>query len=157
MLDIGGEARPVKGRTKSWEVDNYEVLDMPRFNIEKPSDFVSYRRSADYIFVLEVFEYLIEPKKAMQTIRNCLKADGKAYLSAPQIYPTHEELNLDSLRYTEFGLLRLAQSAGLILSHVWYRIDRTGHLKMLYTIDGMRASKNYSHHDATGFIVELTK
>lgn len=159
VLDVGGQQNPVEGRTRSWDVKEYKVLDLPEFDIEddsEDSDFY-YVPEADVIFCLEVYEYLINPLAATRNIQLCLKKNGKAYVTFAFAYPHHNELELDSLRYTESGINRLAEVAGLRVTNTWYRRDKSGLLKSFYQADGMRMAKQYSRHDVTGFIVELQK
>lgn len=153
VLDIGGKQGEVKKRTKSWDVKEYKVLDIPEFDIEKNRIF----EEADIIFCLEVFEYLINPLEAMKNIKLTLKKGGKAYITFAFAYPHHNELELDSLRYTETGIKRIVNKVGLKVTDIRYRTDRTGLLKAFYQEDGMHPSKQYHHHDVTGFIVEVTK
>lgn len=164
VLDIGGAQGEVKSRVKSWDVRDYRVLDLPRFDIQRLSDARTIIRDAmidpngaDIIFCLEVFEYLIKPYEAMESLYILLKEGGKAYVTFAFIYPHHNELYMDSLRYTEFGIRRLAGQIGLKVSNIWYRNDKSGLLQSFYASDGMHPAKEYQHHDATGFIVELTK
>lgn len=159
VFDIGGEQGNVKDRVKSWDVQNYKVLDLPFFDISRLSNArdVAKEHKADIIFCLEVFEYLIRPYEAMEALYILLKEGGKAYVTFQFVYPHHNELAMDSLRYTEFGVRRLAKHIGLKLNKIWYRVDKSGLLQQFYSSDGMRAAKEYSHHDATGFIVELQK
>lgn len=141
---------------KSWEVKEYRILDLPEHDIEK----MVYKRpippKADIVFCLEVFEYLIDPVVALKNIKSLMNEGGKAYITFAFVYPMHEELELDSLRYTETGIVRLAECVGLEVSNITYRTDRSGLLQSFYSIDGMHPSKRYAHHDATGFIVEFT-
>lgn len=154
VLDIGGKQGNVKDRVKSWDVQEYEVLDLPDFDIQNPP-YVTPR--ANIIFCLEVFEYLTQPQEALNTISELLLIGGKAYITFAFIYPHHNELDMDSLRYTEPGVRRLCEAAGLRITNNWYRRDRSGLLKAFYASDGMKMAKQYSDHDVTGFIVEVTK
>lgn len=166
VLDIGGAQGNVKGRTKSWDVKEYKVLDLPDYDLDyresstsangDESDF-DYIDQADLIFCLEVFEYLVNPRGALRNIYDCLKEGGKAYITFAFAYPHHNELELDALRYTEPGIKRLADSAGLKITNTWYRTDKSGLLKQFYAADGMHPAKQYAHHNVTGFIVEVTK
>lgn len=159
VMDIGGEQGNVSGRVKSWQVFDYEVLDLPEFDVQNVSSAIhlSKFKQADIIFCLEVFEYLIKPHKALKSIKILLKPGGKAYVTFAFAYPHHNELEMDSLRYTEPGIRQLAKLAGLTINHIWYRIDRSGKLQEFYREDGMHPAKQYAHHNVTGFIVEFTK
>lgn len=153
VLDIGGAQGNVRGRTKSWDVKEYEVLDLPDFDIETDEE----PNRADIIFCLEVFEYLIRPLEALYNIHATLKKGGRAYVTFAFSYPHHNELELDALRYTEPGIRRMAKEVGLEVVNIWYRWDKSGLLKSFYSTDGMRMAKEYPNHDVTGFICELRR
>lgn len=154
VYDIGGGQGEVKGRVKSWEVKNYRVLDLPVYDLNEPWQT---KPEVDIIFCLEVFEYLINPMEAMENISGLLKLGGKAYITFAFVYPHHNEIELDSLRYTETGIKRLSENAGMQVDNIWYRKDKSGLLQSFYAADGMRAAKQYPHHDATGFIAKIVK
>jgi len=157
VYDIGGAQGEVKSRVKSWKVGKYKVLDLPVYDLNKiwvAGDL----KKADIVFCLEVFEYLIDPINALNNIKSVMMPrGGKAYVTFQFVYPHHNELEMDSLRYTESGIRNIAAKVGLGITNIWYRVDRTGYLEKFYSLDGMRRSKQYGHHDATGFIVEFTK
>lgn len=161
VLDIGGAQGPVKDRVRSWDVKDYVIADLPETNAEIKIDMnnCDYRdnRGFDIIFCLEVFEYLYNPEEGIKNIFNFLKYGGKAYVTFAFIYPHHNELEVDSLRYTEPGIKRLANNAELKITNTWYRRDRSGLLQQFYSADGMKRAKQYPNHDVTGFIVEFTK
>jgi hypothetical protein len=159
VFDVGGAQGEVKSRVKSWDVKNYRVLDIPFFDITRLSNArdVAKQQKADVIFCLEVFEYLIRPYEAMESLYILLNEGGKAYVTFAFVYPHHNELEMDSTRYTEFGIRRLAKEIGLKIKNIEYRVDQSGLLKEFYSADGMRAAKQYEHHNATGFIVEFEK
>ena len=153
VIDVGGAQKPVKGRTKSWNVDNYIILDIPEFNLDEP---FNYNAQADVVFCLEVFEYLIVPTMAMKNIANLLKPGGKAYVTFPFVYPLHNEIELDSLRYTKSGIVRLANHAGLHIERIIDRKTKSGSLVKYYSEDGMRAARG-ENHNVTGFIAVFKK
>lgn len=170
VLDIGGAQKPVKGRTKSWDVKEYKILDLPEFDLQEsgwydynPSEKIYENKipEADVIFCLEVFDYIDRPDIAIVNITELLKDEGKAYITFPFIYPHHNELEREGLRYTEQSIYKLATNnknyQNLQVKNIWYRRDRSGLLKQFYADDGMRAAKEYPHHDVTGFIVEMVK
>lgn len=152
VYDLGGAQKPVKGRTKSWDVGKYEVLDLPGFDIQKGRPGMP---RADVIFCLEVFEYLIDPAAAFRTVAAMLAPKGAAYATFPLVYPVHNEVESDSLRYTLSGVTRLAAHAGLAVSSVVARRAKTPTLVRYYQEDGMRMAKGVDHH-VTGYIVRLT-
>lgn len=152
VLDIGGAQGLVKGRVKSWDVKNYEVFDLPK---DVQEDTIGFE-VADIIFCLEVFEYLIRPLEALCNIQAALKSGSKAYITFAFVYPLHQEVELDSLRYTETGIKKLADQAGLTVTNIWYRHDKSQLLTMFYGADGMHPAKGYDH-SVTGYIVEFKK
>ena len=164
VFDIGGKQGEVKNRVKSWDVNKYEVLDLPEFDIEKKtlggsrvSHIATRVNKADIIFCLEVFEYLIDPLAALANIKYMLKPAGKAYITFAFVYPHHNELDMDSIRFTETGIRRMAKRIGISLTQIWYREDKSGLLQSFYSADGMHPSKEYPHHNVAGFIAEFIK
>lgn len=158
VLDIGGAQGEVASRVKSWEVERYKILDLPFYDLQGEKSWDKFNLPhADMIFCLEVFEYLIDPCLALKRISKLLKPYGTAFVTFAFAYPHHNELDADSLRYTEPGIMKLASQAGLTISNIDYRVDKSGLLQKFYSADGMRAAKQYEHHNVTGFIVQFTK
>jgi SAM-dependent methyltransferase len=158
VYDVGGAQGKVKNRVKSWKVQDYKILDLPNWDLNKSWGYDRPEKLADLIFCLEVFEYLTDPIQALENIKDCLMPrGGKAYITFAFVYPHHNELEYDSLRYTEPMIRWMAKKVGLEISKMWYRRDKSGLLKQFYAADGMRAAKEYPHHDVTGFIVEMVK
>jgi len=158
VLDIGGKQGNVKSRVKSWDVKEYEIRDLPEYDLQTRNPNVwSHKKNADVIFCLEVFEYIFNPIAALVNIKKVMAEGGRAYITFAFVYPHHNELEADSLRYTESGIKNMAKLAGLKIANIWYRTDRSGLLKAMYSADGMKMAKQYGHHNATGFIVELSK
>jgi hypothetical protein len=153
VIDVGGAQKPVKGRTKSWNVGNYVVLDLPEYDLDKP---LQYNAQAEVVFCLEVFEYLLVPTVAMKNIANLTQTGGKAYVTFPFVYPLHNEVEFDSLRYTKSAIVRLAEHAGLSIEKIVERKTKTNSLTKYYAEDGMRAAKGHNH-SVTGFIVVFKK
>jgi len=151
VFDVGGKEKPVKGRTKSWIVKNYEILDIPEhdLNVLFPNP-----KQCNLIFCLEVFEYLIDPVTAMKNIKNMLTKGGEAIVSFPLVYPVHNDVAFDSLRFTETGVRRLAKYVGLTVKSINYRKTRTNSLVKYYSEDGMKMAKGMNH-DITGYVVSL--
>lgn len=151
VLDIGGKQKPIKGRTSQWEVKEYKILDIPEFDLNKPTNL---NFKADWIFCLEVFEYLINPYEAMKTIAKFL--NGYAIISFPLIYPVHNEVEWDSLRYTKRGVERLGEENNLKIVDVFERKAKSNTLVKYYQEDGMKMAKGMMH-DVTGYIVKYEK
>lgn len=156
VFDVGGLAKPVKDRVKSWDVLTYEILDLPEWDLQSEG-FKWLRQDGDIVFCLEVMEYIINPILAIANLQATMKQNGILYISFPQIYPAHNPAGTDMLRYTEWGARKLLENAGFKIEEIIYRTDKSGLLKEFYAADGMRASKEYDHHDATGFIFKCIK
>lgn len=167
VFDIGGKQNPVKDRVKSWDVNYYWIFDLPEWDLEdeetdhKPSDWVKLGDKADVIFCLEVFEYVLNPVEAIRNIYYAMNRDSVAYVTFPFAYPHHNELESDSLRYTETFIKRVLDekilTEELYLTDIWYRTDKSGLLREFYKADGMKMAKEYNNHDVTGFICEMRK
>lgn len=152
VFDFGGKQKPIKGRTKTWNVKNYQIFDLPEHNLEETLNV----GQANMLFCLEVFEYLIEPVIAMKNIANALLPKGVAIISFPLIYPLHNEVEFDSLRYTASGVKRIADKVGLTIKNTTTRNTKSKTLVNYYNEDGMRMAKGYNHN-ITGYVIEFAK
>lgn len=79
VLDVGGKQKPVEGRTKSWDVSDYRVLDLPDFDLGEFSggEYDMY----DSVFCLETVMYTTDPVSA---ITNLVGMTGEnLYISNP--------------------------------------------------------------------------
>jgi hypothetical protein len=83
-----------------------------------------------------------------------LAKGGEAIVSFPLVYPVHNDVAFDSLRFTETGVRRLAKYVGLTVKSINYRKTRTNSLVKYYSEDGMKMAKGMNH-DITGYIVSL--
>lgn len=164
VLDIGGSQEPVKGRTKSWDVKDYMIADLPEphkgspkpdivMDLNKPSvKLIEF----DLIFCLEVFDYIYDPMVAMKNIARLLSLDGTAWVSFPSVYPLHQPVEDDALRYMPGGIVKLAEAAKLTVEQMIKRRPETNLLEQFYQAERMRAAKHEDHH-FTGFICEFKK
>jgi len=166
VLDIGGSQLPVKGRTKSWDVKDYVIadLDVPHADSPKPDIFLDlnqlqiFRKSQvyDLIFCLEVFDYVYDPVTAFYNIARKLSPGGKAWVTFPSIYPLHQPIQDDALRYMPGVIYKLAEKAELGAAQIIFRRPETNLWEQFYRAERMRAAK-HEDHNFTGMIVELTK
>lgn len=119
VLDVGGVSRPVKGRTKSWQVDDYKILDKGERKPEATAYYVvdinypiNYIPQFDIVFCLEVMEYIFNPVQALRNINDFLKPNGVLYISFHFLFPHHSPPQQDYLRYTKRGVIKLLEETG---------------------------------------------
>jgi SAM-dependent methyltransferase len=67
--------------------------------------------SADAVIFFEVIEHVPDDEAALQEIARSLKASGLLFLSAPFLYPLHDQ-PFDFRRYTSHGLRQLLEKWG---------------------------------------------
>lgn len=164
VLDVGGSQLPVKGRTKSWEVDSYVIADLPQPHVDSPKPEIEFDLEkdswhepiADVVFCLEVMDYIVLPDCALSNIHDMLFKDGLAYVTFPFIYPTHQPLEAEGLRYTENSIRRLAEMTSLEVAELVPRRPETDLLDQFYRAERMRAAKHYDHN-VTGWIATLRR
>jgi SAM-dependent methyltransferase len=164
LLDIGGSQLPIKGRTAGWDVKNYKIADMedPHVDSPKPDIVLDLNHDSqlsgtyDVIFCLEVFDYIWNPALAFKTIQGLLELGGQAYVSFPFMYPTHQPIEDDALRYAEGGIRKLAHYANLEVEELRPRRPDTNAIEFLWRNERMRAAKHYDHN-VTGWLVTFRK
>lgn len=172
LFDIGGSQNPLKGRTKSWDVKDYKIVDLaePHVTLQLPDlaqdfnhpldedMFREYLGKVDTIYCLGVFDYVINPNIAMQNLYDLMSPGGSAWVEFPFIYPHHNPIEVDGLRYTWPSINNLAKQSGLQVTDVWKRrpLPENHHLLDFFSVDRMRAAPNFDHN-VTGYIVKLTK
>jgi len=66
----------------------------------------------DTVLMIQVLEHVPDPASALSEVRRVLKPGGRVILTAPQYWRVHEEPH-DYYRFTQFGLVHLAQRNGL--------------------------------------------
>ena len=159
VADVGGLKLPVKDRVKDWQVQRYDILDLPEHDLNLPWDLTEIY---DIAFCLETFEFMYDPFQAMQNLHRFLKKDGILYASFHFLYPHHgPRPGLDCLRYTRWGIERLLQEVGFSEWRITPR--RFKHLAALYafyTKEGMFKGilKNLSLvHTEQGYLVKAVK
>lgn len=171
VFDIGGAQDPIKGKTRSWDVKDYKIVDLPIPHVEKVRPDIEWDMNdeidennegiapqADLIFCLGVSDYIINPNIFMLNIEKMLSPDGTAWVEFPFVYPIHNPVDDEGCRYSEGCIRRLAKQAGLKIEEIIYKRPKPDNpfLKMFYDADGMRAAKGVDHN-VTGYIVRFTK
>lgn len=164
VLDIGGSQVSLKPRVKSWDVKELLIADLPEPHEDSPKPdieldlniLISGDGDYDLIFCLEVFDYIYDPATAMFNIARLLVDGGTAWISFPSVYPLHQPVGDDALRYMPAGIVKLAEKAGLTVEQMIKRRPETNLWEQFYRAERMRAAK-HEDHNFTGFIVEVKK
>lgn len=175
VLDIGGAANPVRKRIKSMITGDYVIMDN---GIEEPkTDFISFDlnepwenqligyQKADIefgaVFCLEVFEYIWNPVQAIENIYNLMNKDSVCYVSFPAIYPVHQPVEFDSLRYTKAAIMRYFSLPHLLFKDVEItpRIATQGRplLSGFYSEEGMHPVRKSELPYDIGYLVKARK
>lgn len=167
VLDIGGSQEALKPRVKSWDVKEYLVADLPEphkdspkpdveFDLNMPTAEPGHIARHDIIFCLEVMDYVWNPHQAMLTIQRFLKPKGTAWVTFPSIYPLHQPVEDDALRYMPGGIKKLADAAGLEIVQMIPRRFETNLWDQTIRAERTRAAK-HEDHNFQGWIVEFRK
>lgn len=130
ILDVGAADRWISQHLGKQA--NYLALDYPatgkQFYAARPDIFGDARflpiaeASVDGVVCLEVIEHVPDAGMAIKEIARVLRPGGSAWISMPFLYPVHNE-PFDFQRYTQYGLHRDAERAGLEV----VVIHRSGH------------------------------
>lgn len=166
VLDIGGSQLPVRGRTKSWNVGEYLIADLPQPHVGSPPPNIEIDLNInnqngpflyyDLIICLEVFDYVWNPIDAFWNIQARLREDGTVWATFPMMYPLHQPVEDDALRYMPGGIKKLAESAGLKIVQMIPRRTETDAIYQAFRTERMRCAK-HEDHNISGWIVEFTK
>lgn len=169
VLDVGGAQLPVKGRTKSWEVGEYKILDLEKPHeanqkvdiIQDLSDIDSKSNidcweSFDVAFCIEVSEYWFDPMLALVGVKNYLKEGGILYITFPFIYMAHKPEGTDFLRYTPIGAEKLLKEAGFEILEHKYRTATSDKLLPFWKEEGMKGLTG-ADHNIIGSMIKAKK
>lgn len=171
LFDIGGAQDPLQGKTKSWEVGEYKIVDLeiPHSNSPKPDiaqdmneglkgKAWQYQNKVDTIFMLGVMDYVINPNIAMSNVKRLLTPGGTAWIEFPFVYPIHNPVDDEGCRYSEGCIRRLAKQAELNVEEIIYKRPKPDnpYLLQFYSYDGMRSADGVDHN-VTGYICRFSK
>lgn len=177
VLDIGGSQEKLPPRVKSWNVKEYLIADLPEPHKDSPKpdiemdlnkelwignkvdsaiELLINEYKYDIVFCLEVFDYIYDPAQAFRNINYLLKNDGAAWVTFPSIYPLHQPIEDDALRYMPGGIKKLADSVGLEIVQMIPRRFESNLWEQTYRAERMRAAK-HEDHNFSGWIVEFKK
>lgn len=166
VFDIGGAQDPITRHVRSWDVEDYKIIDLEVPHVEEVKPDIAHDmnyfwdkdETADLIFCLGVSDYIINPNIFMLNIHNMLTEDGTAWVEFPFVYPVHQPTEEEGCRYSEGSIRRLAKQAKLNIEEIIYKRPKADNpfLEMFYRADGMRAAKGVDHN-VTGYIVRVSK
>jgi len=170
VLDIGGSQLPVIDRING-KPKECLILDLekPHENskspdiagdIEKWDLPLKYSNYFSAVFCLEVMEYLTKPAQALEHIYNCMEKNGLLFISFHFIYPVHKPLGKDFLRYTEWGAIKLLESAGFDILEKTYKKLSERAIQIwehLNDCEGNKKDTDYTHHDSQGMLIKAIK
>jgi SAM-dependent methyltransferase len=173
VIDIGAAQKQIFGRTKSWgENVIYKMLDLPKPHEGKvfeedlvadiqdvPNDSIlDNTNKFDIAFCLEVSEYWINPLQALKNIALLLRSGGTLYISFHFVYPQHEPVGEDCLRYTSSGVIRLLGlgMSGFNQIEITERIGTYHALENFYRGEGMKSADGVND-DVTGWLIKCKK
>lgn len=175
VLDIAGAQKPIKGRTKSWDVKEYVITDLVEpHETMQPADVIwdvndesgwlpeSLMNRFDVAFCIELMEYTYQPLSVIRKIYDALKTGGVLYISFQFVYPTHSPEGQDYLRFTRWGAIKLLETAGFKIDDTFIRrceakvSNGKSLLEEMYAVEQMRARKRYDHSEVA-FVFKAIK
>lgn len=165
VVDVGGSQLPIASRVASFKAKKYDILDLKSphkgerpdisWDLNEMGQMELPMNVYDVAFCLEVMEYIWNPVIALENINQMMKENGVLYITFPFVYPTHEPVEFDCLRYTLMGAGTLLRQAGFVVEDVIDRKPR-GSLRAFYAVEGMRAAKEVNH-EVVGYIIKAVK
>lgn len=161
VLDIGGSQFPVKGRTKTWAVEEYKIMDLlfPHEVKQVPDYVCSIEERGclrvplnhfDTIFCLELMEYVIDPMAVLENIMRLGNDTCTVYITSHWLYGLHKPKGEDCIRYSKNGFERLCNRTGWVVAECITReISFHGKqwIKQFYGAEGMKISDEESTYD----------
>lgn len=183
VLDLGGASNPVRTRLGKVDVQEWVFFDngsesakvtfIP-FDINLPLDQLEgyYKKGIgegvveinslfqfDALFCLEVFEYVWNPVQAIKNIYDLMKNDSVTYVSFPAIYPVHNPVEIDYLRYTKAVIQKYFEMANFKNIEITARVATRGAMCLgeFYGLEGMHPVKRSSLPYDIGYMVKARK
>lgn len=116
VLDVGGLTFPVKGRTRTWDVDYYVIADIKKTYKGRTTDRVwdfnipiEFGGNFANVFCLEMMEYVYNPMVVINNLNKLLKIGGRLFISTHFLFPHHSGGG-DYLRFTRDGISKLLET-----------------------------------------------
>ena len=172
VLDIGGSQNPIQNRLKIVDKDaKFTILDLeqPHECKQKPDIIMDIQKQYwhmtqprlkkffDVAFCIEVSEYWYDPLQALRNISYFLKKEGILYISFHFIYPMHNPIEEDCLRYTRFGCVKFLEEAGFEIDLITPRMAEEMSPMEFYSKEKMRPTKGFKGHQEIGCLIRCSK
>lgn len=119
-----------------------------------------YKENFDVIFMLEVLEYIWNPYQCFNNINSLLRKDGICYFSVHFLYPVHNPVDQDYMRYTPRGVEKLLEETEFEIEEMKPRKISNNGMKSyvnLISDEKMRPAKVYDEHRWSGCLVKCKK
>lgn len=172
VLDVGGADTPIREYT-SVEANRILILDNAHFEgvhvdfvhdlnqFAHPEEVFAIERDNqfDLIFCINVFEYIWNPYNAIANLYTWLKPGGRLVVNFPFLYPLHNPVGIDYLRYTHEWVHKMFKEQFKFKEVDIQILEATGGMRQLY--DFYAAEKMHYRKDKSwveiGCIVEAIK
>lgn len=171
VLEIGCEKQLVRDLAKV-EAKSYTTMDM---DPEKKPDYVhdlneyahpdeifQIRQNPrfDLIFCINVFEYVWNPYNAISNLYSWCKPGGTVVVNFPFLYPLHNPVGIDYLRYTHEWVNKMFHER-FKFADIETKIIKatTGRdvLRTFYSIEGMHTRRDDDSYLEIGCIVRAKR
>lgn len=166
VIDIGGISWAVEGKTKTWDVRDYKILDWKSERKERVTDYVYDLNKPiedklpqfDVAFCLGTMYAIYDPITVLRNINSVLKSGGTLYINFYFFYPINK--GVDCLRYTKMGVKTLLKETGFEIKNCVPMLsvepERLREWQKLQT-KKVFWGKPDRHPDETGWFVKATK
>lgn len=138
---------------RTFEHDSFVTIDIdPARNPDHVMDLTKLAFEEgrfDTVFALEVLEHVKEPGRAVEEISRVLRADGKAIISTPFLYPIHEAPH-DYFRFTKYGLRHLFRGF-----REDFFTERTGYFWTIAILVSRLNKSKKMRHNIVGLVMTL--
>lgn len=169
VLDVGGIHHPIncpypigsilKPRTKTWNVDDYKLLDVKKNFKGRVPDYqedVNYptkvEQQFDNVFCIEVLYQSYDPMQVFKNLNKWTKPGGRLFLSTHFLYPYHTEV--DAMRLTRYGVSKLLSLNGFEIIKIIPRMTIQPEVLEQFI---RSECKVYNHRGEIGYLIEAKK
>lgn len=171
VLDVGGGEKKASSVTNVTS-NRYLVMDnvpglKPDFlhdlnDFSPPQEVFATERNYmfDLIFCLHVFEYIWNPYNAVANLYSWLSPGGTLVVNFPFLYPIHNPVGIDYLRYTDEWIQKMFMERFKFQDIEIIQLNATTGLNELigfYSREGMHYRKDDDTWQRIGFIVKAKK